>query len=275
MSNDSVLIVDDEDFWRKIYAGDVRKLGIESIRCVDSLSEANQAIDSMKFAVAIVDIGLDKHDETNVDGLSVMAKLRSMDDDTGIIVITGRSGSDVIDVVSKSLQKYGATATFAKGKLSSGLLRTSVEDALSAYRQKAVKDRIPVYRALHSGGNQILWDDSMMRVLGIEGGVHVFYDFLEKLLKDYLPILHSQDDSPLGTELADGLAHAAFWSRAVGRAIVVSLGEHSAVDRATAEASSHGRLHGRYEVSGVLSEYAVGQSKGVVYALANRSRPDF
>jgi CheY-like chemotaxis protein len=276
MRNDSVLIVDDEAVWRDIYTDSVRKLGIDSIRAVDSLAEAKHTIDCMKFAVAIVDIGLDKNDETNVDGLSVMAKLRSVgDDDTSVIVITGRTGSDVIDVVSTSIQKYGAAATFAKGKLKPELLQSSVERALQAHREKSAIDRIPVYSVLLHGDNQMVWDYSMMQVLGIEGGAHIFYDFLETLLKGYLPLLSSENDNIMATDLHDGIAHGAFWSRALGQAIVVSLGQQLYVDRAVLKASLHGQLYGQYRVGNVLSEYSLGRSKGVVHSLMDRDRLEF
>jgi CheY-like chemotaxis protein len=271
----NALVVDDEEHWRTIYERNLHEVGIESVRTAKSLAEADQAIDAINFAAAVIDIGLDTSDETNVDGLSVMAKLRAMGDDTSIIVITGRSGPEVIEVVSQSIQRYGATATFAKGKLDSSLLQNAIKDALRVYKHNSIRDRVPVYKSLHQDVDQMLWDDLMMRVLGIRGGVAAFYDFLQKLLGSYVPLISSEQSKAIGTELADGVAHAAFWSRAIGRALVVSLGQKSGVEQAATTAVSDGLLHRQYEVGEVLSEYTMGISKGVVYALIGHDRSEF
>ena len=121
----------------------------------------------------------------------------------------------------------------------------------------------------------MVWDDLMMRVLGITEGADAFYDFLDKLLGGYLPMIRGAGDKSLGTDLTDGVAHAAFWSRAIGRAIVVTLGPQSAVDQSTAKVTSDGQLYGRYMVGEMLSEYSMGRSKGVVYTLMDCDRSQF
>jgi CheY-like chemotaxis protein len=266
---ENILILDDESVWRGIYENSIRKLGISSIQTVSSLAEAKRAIDAMKFAVAIIDIGLDTSDETNVEGLLAMDKIRSLGDDTSIIVITGRSGPDVIDVVSESIQKHGAVATFAKGKVDSGLLRNAVTDGLRVYREKEADQDVSVHEVLRHQENQMVWDHMMMRVLGINEGVAVFYGFLERLLRAYLPLVSRDNDKAIGVDLDDGVVHGAFWSRAIGSAVVVSLGQQFAVERAMETVASDGSLHGRYRVGEILSEYSKGKSKGVVYALLN------
>jgi ActR/RegA family two-component response regulator len=272
---ENALVVDDEEHWRRIYEANIREVGIESVRTARSLAEAEQAIDAMRFATAVIDIGLDTSDETNVDGLSVMAKLRALRDETSIIVITGRSGPDVIEFVSQSIQTYGATATFAKGKLDSGLLQDAVKSALRAYKKNSAHQRVPVYTSLHHEVDQMVWDHSMMQVLGTRGGAGAFYDFLERLLRGYVPLISSRDSKAIGTELADGVAHGAFWSRGIGKALVVSLGQKSAVEQAEMRAASDGRLHEQYSIGEMLNEYTMGRSRGVVHALIGRNRADF
>lgn len=71
---DNVLLVEDERRWSEIYERAVRRVGFESVRAVTTFSDAEQAVDSMRFAVAVVDIGLHVDDDRNVDGLRVMGR---------------------------------------------------------------------------------------------------------------------------------------------------------------------------------------------------------
>ena len=92
----NALVVEDEDSWSEVYARAARKVGLNQITITDTYEKAARAIDETRFAVAIVDIGLSVDDDRNVDGLHVMEKIRAIGDETSIIVVTGRSGRDVV-----------------------------------------------------------------------------------------------------------------------------------------------------------------------------------
>lgn len=270
----NILIVDDEEVWRKTYEKSIRQLDVHSIRVVGNLADAMQAIDEMRFAAAIIDIGLNRLDETNVDGLRVMEKLRAAGDETGIVVITGRSGSDVIDVVSQSIQKYGAVATFAKGKIDHVSLRNAITSSLRVHAEKMARKRVSAHREIPHAGSQLAWDDLMMRVLGINEGVAVLYELLEKLLRPYLPLIGSGEGRSIGSDLAGGVAHGAYWSRAIGMPVVVSLGRKADIDKETGVAPG-GMLDGRYESGEVLAKCTVRKATGTVRELKNYGRSQF
>jgi ActR/RegA family two-component response regulator len=267
------LVVDDERFWRDNYESSISALHVDSIRTAGNLAEARQIIDEMKFAAAVIDIGLDTSDETNVDGMRVMEKLRSVDDDTSIVVITGRSGGDVIDVVSESFQEFAAVATFAKKKVDGTLLRNAVTKGLQVHADKAAHRRLPAHKEIPHSDEQMVWEDQMMRALGIHEGVAVLHEFLEKLVRAYLPLVGT-DDALLGSDPEGGIVRGAYWSRGIGRPVLITAGPLAALDRAGA-AGVDGVLHGKYEAGEMLAECTMGKVRGTVHELRNYSRAQF
>src|SRR6202012_1385288 len=103
--------------WSDIYERMVRQAGLTNITVTDNFEDAERAIDSMRFAVALVDIGLRVDDDRNIDGLRGMEKIRAAGGRTSIIVITGRSGRDVVPIIRDSIKKYSAYDTLAKSSL--------------------------------------------------------------------------------------------------------------------------------------------------------------
>ena len=79
-----------------------------TVKVAEDLAEATALIDEMQFAVAFVDIGLDVANDRNIDGLRVMDKIRSAHDETSIVVVTGRSGQDVLPIAKDAVRRYGA-----------------------------------------------------------------------------------------------------------------------------------------------------------------------
>ncbi len=73
----NALVVDDEPSWSEVYQRALWRVGVDRVEVTDTYEGAATAIDAMRFAVAIVDIGLAVDDDTNVDGLRVMEKIRA------------------------------------------------------------------------------------------------------------------------------------------------------------------------------------------------------
>jgi len=92
----NLLIVEDDGEWRDAYSRTAAKSGVFRVKVAEDLPSAKALIDEIQFAVAFIDIGLDVNDDQNVDGLLVMEKIRSIDEATSIVVVTGRSGRDVM-----------------------------------------------------------------------------------------------------------------------------------------------------------------------------------
>jgi len=111
----NLLIVEDEPEWCEIYADVAKREGVNSVKIAEDLAQAAALVDEIQFAVAFIDIGLDVGDDRNIDGLRVMDKIRSVKDETSIIVVTGRSGTDVLSI-RDSIMRYNAHRIVGKGK---------------------------------------------------------------------------------------------------------------------------------------------------------------
>lgn len=142
-SRNMVLIVEDEDAWAQVYRRTVHGFGEElSVQAAKTYVAAVKLIESMTFAVAFIDIGLDISDDRNVDGIRVMEKIRENSEDTCIILVTGRSGQDVIQITSDAIEKYNAYGTVGKGSVTPANLRRLLEGALLRYRDSLTRRAI-------------------------------------------------------------------------------------------------------------------------------------
>ena len=142
-SDRNVLIVEDEDEWRKIYERIVSfQFPEQTIKIAKDLAGAERLIDSTKFAVAFVDVGLDITDDHNVDGLRVMQKIRDTGDETSIVVVTGRSGQDVLSIARDAIKKYDAYDTIGKGSIEPSDIKRLLNGGLQAYRSATTSGRM-------------------------------------------------------------------------------------------------------------------------------------
>ncbi len=272
MSLDSVLVVDDEKSWRDIYEAAARKVGVTTIRAAATLDDALAEIAARRFSVAVVDIGLDESDDANIDGLSVLSRIRSVGDDTSILVITGRAGQDVIEIISDTITKYHARP-MAKSIVNSKSLRSAVETALDTYRKKSATNHSTGYSKLRGDSDPMIWDDRMMRILGL--GARELYAFVDNLVGSFMPVLESVSGIALGSSSEAGVAHGAFWSRAIGAPIVVLMGREPTVNDLMEDAGEGGRLLGTYDVADIIRAHSESGAKGVVFRLADSARSEF
>jgi len=273
MSPDSVLVVDDEKSWRDIYEAAAHKVGVSTVRAAATLNDALAEISAKKFSVAVVDIGLDESDDTNIDGLAVLSKIRSVGDETSILVVTGRVGQDLISIISDAIKKYGAQHTMAKSIIEPRSLRTAVEAGLDTYRKTTAGSHLSGYSELRGASDQMIWDDRMMRILGLDA--RDLYNFVGKVIGSFMPLAESASGATLGSSKQDGVAHGAFWSRAVGAPIVVLMGREPTVNDVMKDVSDGGRILDTYEVTEVIRTYSESGAMGAVLRLSNNARSDF
>lgn len=267
----NVLIVDDERSWRSFYEEEINQLGVGVIRSAASLAEATEAIASMRFAVAIIDIGL-REDDRNVDGLDVMERIRGTGDPTSIIVVTGREGRDVLPIVRDAIKKYDAHDTIAKSTLRPDILRELVKSGIRAYEESTSDERAILYAALRGGKNQLVWDDQMMKITGISGGVASLYKLLQDLFGMFVPLLSGQTD---GVQRCNEICCGTFWSRSIGKPIVAFFGDDGHIQQVIQDAKSSGKILGTYSYNELLRESSHGTTRGLVYVLADYARDDF
>jgi ActR/RegA family two-component response regulator len=269
----NALLVDDEPSWSEVYERAMRRVGIETVRIARSYEDAASEIDSMRFAIALVDIGLREHDDRNVDGLRVLEKIRATGDRTSVIVITGRSGGDVLPIVRDAIKKFNAFDTIAKGTLVPAELRALIGDGLRLYELGSGDDKKPLYEALRGDMDQMVWDDMLMRKAVTSGGAHELYGLINSLFTPFAPLLSGE---PGGVRIEnDDLGCGVFWSRGIGAAIVACFGQPDRVTSAMAAASADGLLLGQYRVGELAGEYSSPAAKGAIYRLEGHPRSVF
>lgn len=273
MPSDSVLVVDDEKSWRDIYEAAARKVGVSTVRAASTLDDALAEIEARKFSVAVVDIGLDEDDDTNVDGLAVLGKIRSVGDNTSVLVVTGRAGQDVISIVSDALKKYSAQDTLAKSIIEPRILRQAIELGLDSYHKSSRGTYLSRYSVLRGSSDQMFWDDQMMRILGLDA--NKLYAFIAALMGPFMPLVQNVSGATLGSHTLDEVTHGAFWSRAIGAAIVVLMGPEPKVDDVINGAKDAGRVLGIYDTSEIVAAHCESGAKGVVLLLSDGRRSDF
>jgi CheY-like chemotaxis protein len=270
--NGNALVVEDEKSWSEVYERAFRRVGLDRVAVTDTYEGAVSAIDEMRFAVAVVDIGLRVDDDRNVDGLRVMEKIRAVGDGTSIIVVTGRSGRDVVPIIRDSLKRFSAFDTIAKNTLVPAALRGLIAAGLDEYQLGLGDDKKQLYAALHGDTDSLVWDDAILRGALLSGGVAELYRLVEGLLGRFVPLVSAGGD---GVRLLDDVACGAFWSRGSGEPIVTCFGAGKRVDPVTEATAGSGILLGRYPVEKIVGRYTAASAKGVVYRLADKHRSDF
>jgi len=269
----SALLVEDDAAWSEIYARAASQAGIETVARVRSHGQAASEIAAMRFGVALIDIGLSEDDDTNVDGLRVMDTIREAGDPTSIVVITGRSGGDVLPIVRDSLQKYNAFDILAKRTLGPSDLRTLIEAGLRQYQLRASEGIEALRTALRGDMEPFAWDDMLLRTAVTRGGAPQLYRLIHSLFAPFTPLLPGERG---GVRVLDGdLACGVFWSRGAGMAVVACFGSSASVTTAAEVASKEGMLLGRYPVGEAVGEYASRTAKGVIFRLQGQQRSDF
>jgi ActR/RegA family two-component response regulator len=275
-SSENVLIVEDEEQWRGVYERAVSAQGSgQMVKVAKDLASAERLIDAAKFAVAFVDVGLDASDDKNIDGLRVMEKIRAAGDETSIVVVTGRSGQDVLSITRDAIKKYDAYDTVGKSSVKPADIRRLLEGGLEAYRKATVAGRRDAHEALRGQVGTLSWDDRVMRATQFKGDAGKFYTFLHGLFGAYLPIVARRDKAEATIELSAGLFHGDYWSRAIAAAIVICFGPEQQFKEAILARQTGGGPLARYDLRDPINELAGHAVRGAVFPLADGRREEY
>ena len=257
----NILLVDSEDEWRRVYVRAADGAEFNTVRVAHDLATAAALIDEMQFSVAVLEIGLDIMDDRNVDGMLVMEKIRAVGDETGIVVITGRAGHDVLSIVRDAIKKYQAYDTISKATLTPSYLRTVIEGAQQSY-EEGVTAIHPFTHGVFSNSTMLKeWSDEMDRIRGLR-------HFVDRLLTPFLPIVPRRNGESLYLDPATATMCGSCWSRSVGRPIAFCFAEQGSVSEVIENAKSARSLMGRYEIGEVLEESVENGLAGAVFALS-------
>ena len=231
-SDQNVLIVEDEDEWRKIYE---RIVGFQfpeqTIKIAKDLAGAERLIDSTKFAVAFVDVGLDITDDHNVDGLRVMQKIRDTGDETSIVVVTGRSGQDVLSIARDAIKKYDAYDTIGKGSIEPSDIKRLLNGGLEAYRSATTSGRMDARNSIRGTADPMNWDRQVTEAIDFRGNVRDFYGFLSQLFDEYLPLVSRLGSEHVNVDSQNKIVYGNYWSRAIGAGVLICFGAAEVFDK--------------------------------------------
>jgi DNA-binding NarL/FixJ family response regulator len=273
---ENVLIVEDEDQWRGIYERAVSaQKPYGTVGVAKGLAEAERLIEETKFAVAFVDVGLDISDDRNVDGLQVMKKLKAAGDGTSIIVVTGRSGQDVLSITRDAIKEYGAYDTVAKHSVTPSDIRRLLAGGLKAYRAVAVSERSDALDALLGKTDPMYRDDQVMRVTGVKGSALDLYEFLSALAGKFLPVIPRKPSEYAKLDLENGFVYGEYWSRAIASVIVVCFGAEDRFDEAYAALRGNIEAIEKEGVADPIEEVKRLHLKGRVFVLTGGRRDEF
>jgi CheY-like chemotaxis protein len=272
-THENVLIVEDEEEWRGVYERAVGALDTgHTVKIATDLASAERLIEAAKFAVAFVDIGLDVNDDHNVDGLQVMQKIRAMGDETSIVVVTGRSGPDVLSITRDALKKFAAFDTVAKRTVRPSEIRQLLEGGLEAYRKAVAPGRMDARDALSGDVRPNVWDDRAMRAIGFGGSAGDFYDYLGQLFGGYLPLIPARGHERTIVDQERKLVYGGYWSRAIAEAIVICV---SAADQFDAAVKAALEMFGNEITAQSIRELEGPGVKGGVFMMEGQGRDAF
>ncbi len=272
----NLLIVEDESEWCDIYAVVAKRKGVRTVKIAENLAQAAALVDEMQFAVAFIDIGLDVSDDRNIDGLRVMDKIRSVKDETSIIVVTGQSRTDVLPITRDSIMRYHAhSIVLGKGNITLGDMEEALKTGLEVFEKRNSLSAVPAHTALKGDLESLMWEDQVMSGTSVQEGVHGLYEFLGLLVSEFLPLVPAKPGAAVTKDAVTGVMHGTYWSRSIGAAVVICFADSARAESDIEPAKSGRRLLGIYDVGATLNEFSVHAVSGAVFALSSAPRSSF
>ena len=134
-----ILIVEDFADWRELLSGLLQREGHET-QAVATLQDAQRYLErSRDLDLAILDIRLVETDETNQDGMRLLAEIQGRKDFTKVIMITGHG---TMETQRRAFREFQAFDFFRKEQFDTEEFRQTVREAVeeAARERKAWKD---------------------------------------------------------------------------------------------------------------------------------------
>ena len=135
-----ILIVEDFADWRELLGGLLQREG-HQVEAVPTLHEARDCLERIsELDLAILDIRLVETDETNEDGMQLLAEIRERQTFTRVIMITGHG---TMESQRRAFREYQAFDFFRKEQFDSEEFRQGVREAVeqAARERKAWKGK--------------------------------------------------------------------------------------------------------------------------------------
>jgi CheY-like chemotaxis protein len=266
-ADENILVVDDEVTWCDIFRRTIAAQGdTQTVKVAYDLVSATSLIRATQFAVAFVDIGLDVSDIENRDGLRVMERIRAVGDRTSIVVVTARSGQDVLSITRDAIKKYNAYDVIGKGRLMPSDIRRLLEDGRSAFMAASdINNR--ALGALQGTVDAKTWQRRVMQAVGFNGDAASLDSFLDGLLNNYLPVVRLSDERGMNIDSKLGLVYGRYWSRAIGAAVLICFGASEDYAKVVRTVYDHAMLLGNRDIQSQATEISEQGLRGGVFVL--------
>jgi ActR/RegA family two-component response regulator len=271
----SLLIVEDEPQWCGIYSRAANRQGLRTVKIAKNLAQAAELVEKIQFAVAFIDIGLDVADNRNVDGLRVMDKIRSVKDETSIVVVTGRSGADVLPITRDSIIRYHAHNILGKVDITPSDIEEALRTGLELFEKRNSLTSVPARTVLRGDLDPWRWEDQMMRGTCIQRGAQGLYEFLDRLVSEFLPLIPVKPGAAVTEDTETGVMHGIYWSRSIGAPVAICFAAKERAKSYIPSAGSGQFLLGSYDVGPILNEFSAYGVRGSVFALNGVQRSKF
>ena len=123
-----ILIVEDYKDWRELLSGLMRREG-HQVQTAATLAAARECITGSKdLDLAILDIRLVETDESNEDGMHLLAEINRHQPFTRVIMMTGHG---TMETQRKAFRAFKAFDFFRKEQFDSEEFRTAVHEAVA------------------------------------------------------------------------------------------------------------------------------------------------
>ncbi len=129
-----ILIVEDYADWRQLLTGLLQREGYQ-VKAVGTLDDARREMEQLKdLDLAILDIRLVETDETNEDGMRLLAEIHDRGGFTRVIMITGHG---TMESQRKAFREFHAFDFFRKEQFDSEEFRKTIHEAV----EQATRER--------------------------------------------------------------------------------------------------------------------------------------
>jgi CheY-like chemotaxis protein len=214
-----VLVVEDIPENRSTYKLILSRDG-HSVDVAESKKDALDLISKRSYHVALVDLRLIEHDESNFEGLDILDAFHNSQEGTALIVLSGHPTDGSL---KKAYEKYRIRSYFPKNDAPPAAIRAAVNEAMESVGLAELGKWSSLSQLLTGGGNnQLIWEGKCLSILN-PGGISGFYGLLTDVFYDVLPVLPKREgDTAKINETARSL-ELSLWSKGHGTAVYAEL----------------------------------------------------
>ena len=213
-----VLIVEDDRELLGDYSEIVSSAGY-AVDATDTLTNAISKITDKTFHVAIIDIQLDKDNEHNQDGLTIIECLHDLNEGTEAIIL---SGQPKVEIAIEAYEKYDIAQYLEKGKKSPSDIVSAVQRAYARCKLNEYGTHATISAFLANQKDPTFWEDKCLSILQPSGGIKGLHSFLLELCIPYAPLIPKKNaQPPMRFDEGKHSVLGEFWSKAIGKPLLL------------------------------------------------------